>query len=241
MMAEQTQSNQTEATVEVTADQPTAETTAETIVEATTPPTSEGRQNGAAHAEVVDSDSPASEAAVTESATASPAETVVVDPAAADKATITALQAELAAAEAKNADLVDKLQRTAAEFQNSRRRQEKQLADEIERASGHIVQQLLPVVDDLELAFANVPAEVAESSGAWLEGFRQIRKKLDTLLEDRGVVVIAKEGPFDPMRHEAISNEPSEEVASGHIIQTLRAGYEHKGRVLRPALVRVAM
>lgn len=237
MMAEQTQSNQTEATVEVTADQPTTETTPETTAATTTPPTGEGRQNGAAYTEVVDS----STSEAVEPATDSPAETVVVDPAAADKATIAALQAELAAAEAKNADLVDKLQRTAAEFQNSRRRQEKQLADEIERASGHIVQQLLPVVDDLELAFANVPVEVTESSGAWLEGFRQIRKKLDTLLEDRGVVVIAKEGPFDPMRHEAISNEPSEEVESGHIIQTLRAGYEHKGRVLRPALVRVAM
>ena len=237
MMAEQTQSNQTEATVEVTADQQTAETTPETTAATTTPPTGEGRQNGAAYTEVVDS----STSEAVEPATDSPAETVVVDPAAADKATIAALQAELAAAEAKNADLVDKLQRTAAEFQNSRRRQEKQLADEIERASGHIVQQLLPVVDDLELAFANVPVEVTESSGAWLEGFRQIRKKLDTLLEDRGVVVIAKEGPFDPMRHEAISNEPSEEVESGHIIQTLRAGYEHKGRVLRPALVRVAM
>ena len=239
MMAEQTQSNQTEATVAATADQPTTETTPETTAATTTPPTGEGRQNGAAYTEVVDS--PTSEAVVIESAPESPTETMVVDPAAADKATIAALQAELAAAEAKNADLVDKLQRTAAEFQNSRRRQEKQLADEIERASGHIVQQLLPVVDDLELAFANVPVEVTESSGAWLEGFRQIRKKLDTLLEDRGVVVIAKEGPFDPMRHEAISNEPSEEVESGHIIQTLRAGYEHKGRVLRPALVRVAM
>ena len=237
MMAEQTQSNQTEATVAATADQPTTETTPETTAATTTPPTGEGRQNGAAYTEVVDS----STSEAVEPATDSPAETVVVDPAAADKATIAALQAELAAAEAKNADLVDKLQRTAAEFQNSRRRQEKQLADEIERASGHIVQQLLPVVDDLELAFANVPVEVTESSGAWLEGFRQIRKKLDTLLEDRGVVVIAKEGPFDPMRHEAISNEPSEEVESGHIIQTLRAGYEHKGRVLRPALVRVAM
>lgn len=226
MMEEQTLSNQTEESVPSAQDQTAAETS--------TQPHGEGRQNGAAedYAELVVAD---------EAQTASATEAVAVDPAAQDKATIAALQAELAAAAAKNADLVDKLQRTAAEFQNSRRRQEKQLADEIERASGHIVQQLLPVVDDLELAFANVPAEVTESSGAWLEGFRQIRKKLDTLLEDRGVVVIAKEGPFDPVRHEAISNEPSEEVASGQIIQTLRAGYEHKGRVLRPALVRVAM
>lgn len=169
------------------------------------------------------------------------AEATPVDPVAEAQATIARLETELAAAQSKNAELLDKLQRTAAEFQNSRRRQEKQLADEIERAGSHIVQQLLPVMDDLELAFANVPAELEESSNAWLEGFRQIRKKLETLLDERGVVVIAKEGPFDPIRHEAISSEPSDTVESGHIIQTLRAGYEFKGRVLRPALVRVAM
>jgi molecular chaperone GrpE len=53
--------------------------------------------------------------------------------------------------------------------------------------------------------------------------------------------LIPLEGEFDPNRHEAISSEPSEEVESGHIIETLRAGYTHKDRVLRPALVRVAM
>jgi len=168
-------------------------------------------------------------------------EATPVDPLNEANATIARLEADVAAAQSKNAELIDKLQRTAAEFQNSRRRQEKQLADEIERAGSHIVQQLLPVMDDLELAFANVPAELAESTNAWLEGFRQIRKKLEALLDERGVVVIAKEGAFDPIRHEAISSEPSDTVESGHIIQTLRAGYEFKGRVLRPALVRVAM
>ncbi len=162
------------------------------------------------------------------------------DAAGSDAAIIEALRADLAAAEAKADDLVDKLQRSAAEFQNSRRRQEKQLADEIQRASNHIIQRLLPVVDDLELAFGNLPAELSETESAWLDGFRQIRKKLDSLLEDQGVTAIALDGEFDPSRHEAISSEPSESVENNHIIQTLRIGYEHKGRVLRPALVRVA-
>jgi molecular chaperone GrpE len=61
------------------------------------------------------------------------------------------------------------------------------------------------------------------------------------VLTDHGVAPIASDGPFDPMRHEAVTSEPSESVPSGHIIATLRAGYEYKGRVLRPALVRVAM
>ncbi len=224
MMEEKTINNQMEEAVQSGQEQDAI------VIDAVAPPPSESHQNGNTTTKAA---SVAIEGEIEVEAE--------VDPAAQDKATIAALQAELAAAEAKSADLIDKLQRTAAEFQNSRRRQEKQLADEIERAGSHIVQQLLPVIDDLELAFANVPADIAESSNAWLEGFRQIRKKLDTLLDERGVAVIAKEGPFDPVRHEAISSEPSEAVESGHIIQTLRAGYEYKGRVLRPALVRVAM
>lgn len=217
--------NQTEQSVEApTAAQPQDEL----IIDAVATP-SEGRQNGVTAGDEIDHT--AGEAG----------EATPVDPIAEAQATIARLEAELAVAQGKNAELLDKLQRTAAEFQNSRRRQEKQLADEIERAGSHIVQQLLPVMDDLELAFANVPAELEESSNAWLEGFRQIRKKLETLLDERGVGVIAKAGPFDPIRHEAISSEPSDAVESGHIIQTLRAGYEFKGRVLRPALVRVAM
>ncbi len=158
-----------------------------------------------------------------------------------DAQVIETLRTELAAAEAKADDLLDKLQRTAAEYQNSRRRQEKQLADEIERASGHIIQRLLPVVDDLELAFSNLPSELDDSQSAWIDGFRQIRKKLASLLEDQGVTAIAQSGEFDPSRHEAVSSEPNETVESNHIIQTLRTGYEYKGRVLRPALVRVAV
>lgn len=157
-----------------------------------------------------------------------------------DAEIIEQLRTELTAAQAKADDLLDKLQRTAAEFQNSRRRQEKQLADEIDRAGTQVINRLLPVIDDLDLAFQNVPAEVEQQGGAWLDGLRQIQKKLMQLLEDRGVKVIAKDGPFDPNRHEAVSSEPSETVESGHIIQTLRTGYEYKDRVLRPALVRVA-
>ncbi len=158
-----------------------------------------------------------------------------------DAEVIAELREQLAAAEKKSEELVDKLQRTAAEFQNSRRRQEKQLSDAIERAGSHTVERLLPVMDDLLLAFGNLPADLDESTNAWVDGFRQIQKKLDSLLSDQGVTAIPLEGEFDPNRHEAVSNEPSESVESGHIIETLRVGYEYKGRVLRPALVRVAM
>jgi molecular chaperone GrpE len=165
-----------------------------------------------------------------------------------EAALIKQLQDELAAAQAKADDYLDKFQRGAAEFQNSRRRLEQQQAEAIERASGEVVRRLLPVLDDLDLAFQNVPSELqrAESDDeaaqqvAWLQGFHQIRKKLYDVLGDQGLTVIDTSGEFDPNQHEAISSEPSDEVESGHIIAEVRAGYMHKGRVLRPALVRVA-
>jgi molecular chaperone GrpE len=165
-----------------------------------------------------------------------------------EAALITQLREELAAAQAKADDYLDKFQRGAAEFQNSRRRLENQQAEEIERASGALIARLLPVLDDLDLAFQNLPSELqsAESDEttaqqvAWLQGFRQIRKKLFDVLADKGLSAIDTSGEFDPNQHEAISSEPSEETPSGHVIAEVRAGYTYKGRVLRPALVRVA-
>ena len=155
---------------------------------------------------------------------------------------IAGLEAEAAAAQALAAENLDRLLRTTAEFQNTSRRQEKRLLDSIERANQSLILRLLPVIDDFDLAFGNMPADLSETDIAWLSGFRQIQKKLTDALAEEGVAIIDETGsPFDPNRHEAISSEPNAEVESGHIIQTLRAGYEHKNRVLRPALVRVAM
>jgi molecular chaperone GrpE len=155
-------------------------------------------------------------------------------------ATVAQLEAELVAARQECAGITEKSQRLAAEFQNSRRRQERQLAEEMERVGAHIIKRLLPAMDDFDLAFANVP-EGVEAQAAWVEGFRQIQRKLRTAVEEEGLTPIATDGEFDPTLHEAIASAPSDTVASGHVIDTLRAGYTLKGRVLRPALVRVAL
>jgi molecular chaperone GrpE len=155
-------------------------------------------------------------------------------------AQISELERTLAQERERADKLLDQSQRLAAEFQNTRRRLETQVQDEIERASTHLMRRLLPVIDDFDLAFANVPAGI-ESGAAWVDGFRQIQKKLHNLLAEEGVQVIAGEGEFDPTLHEAVSGEASDSVPAGHIIGTLRAGYTHKGKVLRPALVRVAV
>lgn len=159
------------------------------------------------------------------------------------------LREELATAQAQAEEHLDRLQRTAAEFQNARKRQERQLTESIDRANADLIRRLLPVLDDLDLAFQNAPADVVvegeaeaqTAEQAWVAGFRQIRKKLLDLLQEQGVTPIDTDGEFDPSRHEAVLSEPSDEVESGHIVGVLRGGYEYKGQVLRPAMVRVAI
>lgn len=158
-----------------------------------------------------------------------------------EEETIAELEEKLAIAEQKAAESFDLLQRKAAEFQNSKRRQEKMVAEQIERASTRVITKVLPVLDDFDLAFRNLPEGLNVDEDAWLGGFQRIQKKLMTLLDDEGIETLAIEGEFDPNKHEAVSSEPNDEVESGHIIETLRMGFEHKGRILRPALVRVAM
>lgn len=153
---------------------------------------------------------------------------------------IARLEAEIAEANARADLYLDQMQRAAAEFQNVRRRQERQVQESIDRATEGLIRRLLPVLDDFELAFNNVPNSLEGETKSWVEGFERIHQKLSTLVSEEGIRAIERTGPFDPNRHEAVTHEPSETVESGHIIETLRNGYEYKDRVLRPALVRVA-
>jgi molecular chaperone GrpE len=101
---------------------------------------------------------------------------------------------------------------------------------------GDILRRVLPVLDDLERALANRPAQ-----DAWADGLELIARKFQNILETEGLTRIAAEGqPFDPNYHEAISHEPSDEVESGHVIAVVQNGYTLGDRVIRPAMVRVA-
>ena len=154
--------------------------------------------------------------------------------------TIARLQSELAEAQDQAASRLDKMQRTVAEYENAGKRRERQNEERIKRATESMMHQLLPALDDLDLAFQNVPEGMPGEDQAWLQGFEQIKQKLLDILANSEVEPLAKSGEFDPNQHEAISNEASEDVPSGHIIQTLRTGYRIQDRILRPALVRVA-
>ncbi|MBI5952157.1 MAG: nucleotide exchange factor GrpE [Chloroflexi bacterium] len=149
---------------------------------------------------------------------------------------VEALKSQLAEAESKAAEYKDGWARSQAEFQNYKKRIERD--NELTYASmkGDIVKKVLPVLDDLELALQNRPAD-----NAWANGIELIARKLQNILESEGVKRIEAKGlAFDPNFHDAITHEPSEEVESGHVIDVVRNGYMLGERVIRPASVRVA-
>ncbi len=149
---------------------------------------------------------------------------------------VEALLKRLEEAEAKAAEHLDGWQRAQAEFVNYKSRIARD--HEFQRSSmkGDIVKRILPVLDDLERALQNRPADEP-----WADGIELIARKFLSILESEGVTRIEAEGkPFDPNFHEAISHEPNEEVESGHVIAVTQNGYMLGDRVIRPALVRVA-
>lgn len=152
------------------------------------------------------------------------------------KANFDALQTQLAEAEAKASEYKDGWARSQAEFQNYKKRIERD--NELTYASmkGDIIKKVLPALDDLERALQNRPAD-----DAWASGIELIARKLQNLLESEGVKRIEANGViFDPMFHEAVTHEPSDDIESGHVIAVVQNGYMLGERVIRPALVRVA-
>jgi len=148
-----------------------------------------------------------------------------------------ALKQTLAEAEAKSAENLDGWQRAVAEFQNYKKRMDRDREADKAAMKGDIIKRMLPVLDDLERALGNRPSD----SGPWVNGIELIQKKLQSILESEGVTRIEAEGqPFDPNFHEAISHEPSDAVESGRVIAVAQNGYMLGERVVRPALVRVA-
>ncbi len=149
---------------------------------------------------------------------------------------VEALQDHLAEAQAKAQEYLDALQRERADFTNYRRRVEQEKEQMGRWTSGETIKKLLPVLDDLERALANRPAD-----DAWANGVELVCRKFQSILEKEDVVRIEAQGqPFDPNLHEAIMQEPSDEYEPGTVTAVLQQGYLHGERVLRPALVKVA-
>ncbi len=140
-------------------------------------------------------------------------------------------------AETKYKELEDKYLRAHADFENTKKRLEKEKQMAIDYTNEKFAKEMLPIIDSLELALAH--------SGEATEGDKLregVSLTLDTLVktfERNGIKQIAVSGAFDPEMHEAIMQAPSDEVEDGHIVATLQKGYIFKDRVIRPALVSV--
>lgn len=133
----------------------------------------------------------------------------------------------------------DKYLRAAAEFANARRRAELRAENQIWAARERVLTNILPILDDFERAFQAVPEE--EQGSPWVEGFRLILRKLETILDREGVTRIEAAGqPFDPNLHQAVVMEEAAEVESGMVLDVLQQGYMLNDRVLRPSMVRVS-
>jgi molecular chaperone GrpE len=149
---------------------------------------------------------------------------------------VDALKRQLEDAEIKLAESVEGWQRSVADFQNYRKRVERDNELMYVSMKGDIIKKVLPALDDLERALQNRPAD-----NAWANGIELIARKLQNILDAEGLKRIEAEGAeFNPNFHEAISHEPADGVASGHVIAVVQNGYVLGERVIRPALVRVA-
>jgi molecular chaperone GrpE len=143
------------------------------------------------------------------------------------------LAEELEATRLERDHYLDALRRLKAEFENSRKRQERERARTLSMASERLVQELLPVLDNLDRAL--------EAGGDIREGVQATREQLAEVLAEEGLLPVASDGqPFDPNVHDAVMGQPSEEHEDGTIIQTFQRGYLLNGKPIRPAKVVVA-
>ena len=150
-----------------------------------------------------------------------------------------ALRQELEEAKAQAAEYLDGWQRARAEFANYKKRNEQERQELFKLANTTLITRLLPIFDDFERAFQTLPSNLL--SLTWIDGVALIYRRLQAILEAEGLTLIETESEsFDPLLHEAVTYEESEEHEEGQVIGEVQRGYQLGDRVLRPALVRVA-
>ena len=136
------------------------------------------------------------------------------------------------------AQLEDKVKRQLAEFENFRKRSEKEKSQMFETGAKSVIEKMLPVVDNFERGLATVPEEKKEDP--FVDGMTRVYKQLLTELENIGVKPIEAVGKeFDPNLHNAVMQTESEEYESGVIAQELQKGYTYRDSVVRHSMVSV--
>jgi molecular chaperone GrpE len=141
--------------------------------------------------------------------------------------------------EVELARLRERLLRSAADFDNYRKRTRRDIADAERRVQENLLQVLVPPFDNLERAAQH--AESAQDVKSLAEGLKMVLRQFEDALGTVGIVRISSLGkPFDPSEHEAVQHILTDEVPPGVVAQELRAGYRWQDRLIRPALVVVA-
>jgi molecular chaperone GrpE len=150
---------------------------------------------------------------------------------------LTSLAEERDRLAAEKAELQDRMLRARAEFDNARRRAERERSEYLQFASMDLAKELLPVLDDFERA---LKTETSDSSYA--HGVELIYQRLYDTLKRLGLEPIETAGrKFDPNIHEAVQREQTEEAEDQAILEEMQRGYSFKGKLLRPAWVKVAV
>ncbi|MEM1156682.1 MAG: nucleotide exchange factor GrpE [Verrucomicrobiota bacterium] len=140
---------------------------------------------------------------------------------------------------AESKELQEKAARRQAEFDNYRKRLEREKSDAVKYANTTLLEELLPVIDNFELGLA--AADSASDAKSIAMGMKMVKSQLDKFIEESGMSPIDAVGrEFDPNLHEAISHKESHEHPDGTVIEQSRKGYKMGDRLIRPATVIVA-
>ena len=151
--------------------------------------------------------------------------------------------ADLKTRAAKADENWDRLLRTTADFDNFKKRAAREKIESAQYATASVLQKLLPILDNFEMALAAAQNAAGAQGGiaSFQSGVTMIQQQLKGVLVESGLEEIEAAGkPFDPNFHEAVSEQESADVPEGHVLQQLRKGYKLKERLLRPATVVVA-
>lgn len=138
---------------------------------------------------------------------------------------------------AEKADMMDRLRRSQAEFENARKRLQREQEETREYAAMSTIEALLPVVDDFDRAL-----EAESVDPEYLKGLQLIRDRIVEVFQRAGLESVSAEGEFDPHHHMAVDRAAAESDEDDQkILEVYRKGYRFKERLLRPAMVKVAV
>ena len=153
-------------------------------------------------------------------------------------------QADLAEAKAALAEAEEKVLRIHADFDNSKKRLEKDKSNAVAFANESFASDMLSILDSFESAFASIDQidteDAVEALGKIKEGLELTYNQTLNVLKKHGVEEVAHEGEFDPEVHQAIMQVESDEHDAGQVVQVMQKGYKMKERTLRPAMVSTA-